>query len=229
MRLTRPSPATFIALLALFVALGGSSYAAFQLPRNSVGGKQLKRNAVTSPKVKPGSLLLSDFRSSQRSRLRGPEGPRGAEGPRGPEGPRGLQGVQGLTGPPGPFPDGDIPSGKTIRGQYAIGVPSPTNNFITTAISFGFQLASAPTPHIIPAGSAPPDECPGTSTNPQAAQGHLCVYERQFGSRANLQIFDPASGTEDSASRWGAAVAFAGTAGPDPNTYSYGSWAVTSP
>ena len=52
MRLRKPSPATFIALVALFVALGGSSYAALRLPRNSVGGKQLKRNAVASPKVK---------------------------------------------------------------------------------------------------------------------------------------------------------------------------------
>ena len=66
--------ANVIATLALFIALGGSSYAALQLPKGSVGTKQLKRNAVTSPKVKPGSLVLSDFRASQRSRLRGPAG-----------------------------------------------------------------------------------------------------------------------------------------------------------
>jgi hypothetical protein len=48
----RPSPATAIALLALFVALGGTSYAAFSLPKNSVGTKQLKRDAVTTSKIK---------------------------------------------------------------------------------------------------------------------------------------------------------------------------------
>ena len=38
--------------LALFVALGGASYAATQLPKNSVGPKQLKKNAVTTAKIK---------------------------------------------------------------------------------------------------------------------------------------------------------------------------------
>ena len=39
-----------IACIALTVALGGTSVAAIQaLPKNSVGTKQLKRNAVTSP------------------------------------------------------------------------------------------------------------------------------------------------------------------------------------
>jgi hypothetical protein len=50
-----------IALLALFVALGGTGYAAFKLPKNSVGTKQLKKNAVNSSKVKDNSLLAQDF------------------------------------------------------------------------------------------------------------------------------------------------------------------------
>jgi hypothetical protein len=41
-----------IALLALFVALGGTTYAATALPKNSVGTKQLKKNAVTNLKIK---------------------------------------------------------------------------------------------------------------------------------------------------------------------------------
>lgn len=53
---TRISYTNVIATIALFVALGGSSYAALQLPRNSVGTKQLKRNAVTGVKVKRGAL-----------------------------------------------------------------------------------------------------------------------------------------------------------------------------
>jgi hypothetical protein len=95
MQIRRPSPAMLVALAALFVALGGTSYAALKLPKGSVGTSQLKKNAVTSPKVKPGSLLLSDFKSAERSRLRGPQG---AQGPQGPQGP---QGVQGNTGAPG--------------------------------------------------------------------------------------------------------------------------------
>jgi hypothetical protein len=93
--------ANVIASVALFVALGGGSYAALQVPRASVGTKQLKRNAVTSPKVNDGSLLLSDFNASQLSQLRGPAGVRGTEGPRGATGPEGLQGPRGATGPEG--------------------------------------------------------------------------------------------------------------------------------
>lgn len=45
-----------IALLALFIALGGTTYAATALPKNSVGAKQLKKNAVTAPKIKAGAV-----------------------------------------------------------------------------------------------------------------------------------------------------------------------------
>lgn len=47
----RPSHATVVAYLALFVALGGSSYAAVTLERNSVRTKHIARGAVTSAKV----------------------------------------------------------------------------------------------------------------------------------------------------------------------------------
>jgi len=40
-----------IALLALFIALGGTTYAATALPKNSVGAKQLRKNAVTNKKI----------------------------------------------------------------------------------------------------------------------------------------------------------------------------------
>jgi hypothetical protein len=81
-----------IGVLALFVALSGTAYAA-TLPRNSVGAPQLKKNAVTSAKVKNRSLLARDFARGQL-----PAGPRG---PQGPVGPRGERGERGLTGPTG--------------------------------------------------------------------------------------------------------------------------------
>jgi len=40
-----------VAYLALFVALGGTSYAALSLPANSVGTKQLRNGAVTGRKL----------------------------------------------------------------------------------------------------------------------------------------------------------------------------------
>jgi hypothetical protein len=45
-----------VSALALFVSLGGASYAATQLPSGSVGSAQLKNQAVTSSKLHDGSV-----------------------------------------------------------------------------------------------------------------------------------------------------------------------------
>lgn len=52
----RVTPSLIISLLALTVALGGVSYAAIQIPKNSVGTKQLKRNAVSAAKLKKNAV-----------------------------------------------------------------------------------------------------------------------------------------------------------------------------
>ncbi|MEA2482028.1 MAG: hypothetical protein QOJ07_3950 [Thermoleophilaceae bacterium] len=80
-----------VASTALVVALGGTSYAAVKLPKNSVGSKQIKSNAVTSPKVKNGSLLAADFAVGQLpAGAKGDPGERGAQGERGPQGATGT-------------------------------------------------------------------------------------------------------------------------------------------
>jgi hypothetical protein len=95
----RPSPAIVVACVALLLALGGVSYAATALPRNSVGTAQLKTNAVTSSKVKNHSLLRADFKNGQVPRgARGPVGPAGATGPKGATGARGPTGAAGSSG-----------------------------------------------------------------------------------------------------------------------------------
>jgi hypothetical protein len=72
-----------VALVALFVALGGSAYA-FTVPKDSVGTAQLKDSAVTnaklhdsavtSSKVAPHSLLANNFKSGQIASGLGPAG-----------------------------------------------------------------------------------------------------------------------------------------------------------
>lgn len=50
-----------VTLLAFVVLAGGGAYAAKQLGKDSVGTEQIKKNAVTSPKVKNGSLKPGDL------------------------------------------------------------------------------------------------------------------------------------------------------------------------
>ena len=69
--------------LALFVALGGTSYAVSKPPKNSVGTAQLRDASVTAEKLAPGVAIT------------GPRGPRGAEGPAGKDGANGAAGVRG--------------------------------------------------------------------------------------------------------------------------------------
>src|SRR3954462_14693065 len=69
--------ANVMATIAVFVALGGGAYAALRVPKNSVGSKQLKANAVNSSKVKNGSLLEGDFKAGQLPA--GPQGPNGIQ------------------------------------------------------------------------------------------------------------------------------------------------------
>jgi hypothetical protein len=67
-----------VALLALFVALGGTAVAAGNvLPRNSVGTPQLQNGAVTKAKI--AKRTLTSLRG-----LRGPRGEKGVPGPSGP-------------------------------------------------------------------------------------------------------------------------------------------------
>jgi len=76
--------------MALFVALGGASYAAVKIPKNSVGNTQLRKDAVTSAKVKDRSLLATDFKTGQL--------PRGATGATGAAGASGVTAANGTSG-----------------------------------------------------------------------------------------------------------------------------------
>ena len=80
-----------VACIALLFAMTGAGYAAGMLGPNTVGTKQLKKNAVISSKVKNGSLLGADFKAGQLPQ--GPQGPQGAQGPQGIQGPGGPAGI----------------------------------------------------------------------------------------------------------------------------------------
>ena len=79
------SYANVMATIAVFVALGGTSYAVTQLPRNSVGSKQIRKSAVRSADINDRSVALRDISRKARGSLRGQAGPAGPQGPAGPK------------------------------------------------------------------------------------------------------------------------------------------------
>jgi len=58
----RPSPAMIVALLALFVALGGSSYAAIKT--GAVGARAIANNSVRSADIRNGTIRGTDVRAN---------------------------------------------------------------------------------------------------------------------------------------------------------------------
>jgi hypothetical protein len=176
-----------VAYVALFVALGGTSYAAATLRSNSVGTRQLRpgavgasdirAGAVTSRAIRNGSLQPADLAAAARV-----PGPAGAPGPSGPK---------GDPGPAGPLLD-TLPSGRSLVGYIADKGQLVNGQGTTqTPISFPIPLAAAPSVvRVIPDGAAPPADCPGTRDNPRAAPGVLCVFIRAQDAAFTLQPFD---------------------------------------
>lgn len=62
-----------MATIAVFIALGGTSYAVVKLPRNSVGSEQVRNKSLRAEDLAPGAV----------SGVRGPRGPEGSQGPPG--------------------------------------------------------------------------------------------------------------------------------------------------
>jgi hypothetical protein len=138
----RITSAHVIAMIALFVALSGSSYAAVtiranQIANNSIPGSKLKANSIPANRLKnnsiPGTKLRNNTisRAKLRSNALNPtvgggnvetqsdEGGTGATGARGPQGPSGARGFTGATGPAGPAGPAGPQGGQGAAGDSA--------------------------------------------------------------------------------------------------------------
>lgn len=157
----------------------------------------------------------------------GPQGEKGDPGPqglKGDPGPQGAKGDAGGVGPPGPLLD-VLPVGETLRGVWgAESEAHPTSGSqVGGVISFQYPLSSAPIGHILMIGTQSTNECPGNANQPEAAPGHLCLYEKAQLNRTAVTIYYE---NVNSATPFGTAFRVDANGGVG-QFRSYGTWAVT--
>jgi hypothetical protein len=132
--------------LALFILLGGAAYATHA---HKIGSKDLRKGAVTTPKIKKGAVKAGRLAASS---VRTPKiatgavtldkladgvvisGPQGPPGPAGTQGPAGQDGEDGEDGEPGP-PGEQGPPGPTFGVTENVAnppvAPDGINSFLT--------------------------------------------------------------------------------------------------
>ncbi|MGZ4411141.1 MAG: hypothetical protein ACXVY8_03310 [Gaiellaceae bacterium] len=165
-----------VASVALLVALGGTSYAASTLSRNSVGTVQLKNNSVTSSKVRDFSLLRQDFKPGQLPA--GAAGPAGPAGPQGPAGPTARWALVRADGTILAQSGGIAPTAKPSTGAYILDFGSSVvDKLILTSSANAAFVSDRGTVSAGPCGGTPEGStCPaGNDTN------HVRVITRKAG------------------------------------------------
>ena len=133
-----------MASIALFIALGGSSYAAVKLRANSVKSREIARNAVKSSEIARSAVGSSEVRNASLEPVdfaRLPTGPRGERGSTGARGARGPQGDAGPTGPSGPA-GADAATNLRVRLGDAANVTAGTTATLQTLCSAGERAVS---------------------------------------------------------------------------------------
>lgn len=132
----RPTYAEITSTLALFLALGGVSYAAATLPKDSVSSATIRNGQVRGADLAAGSVSASKLSKDLRAQLgvtaggkgsdgkpgasgsNGKDGSSGASGSNGSDGKSGAQGPAGPTGPAGR--DGAAIAARANFGNHAV-------------------------------------------------------------------------------------------------------------
>jgi hypothetical protein len=149
--------ANVVASLALFVAVGGSSYAAIsvtgaQVRDGSLTGLDVRNSSLTGKDVRNGTLGTADFAAGQL-----PAGPAGPAGPQGPKGDTGATGAAGPKGDPGTaalhkiskkftlapgeksFPSAECPAGEKATGGGVEALSGDVRTLLSAPENVGFD------------------------------------------------------------------------------------------
>lgn len=186
--------ANVVATIALFAALGGVSYAAATLPKNSVGTDQIQAKAVRTGKLAEDAVTASRLSQGVRERIAAagatstaPSAPESVKhavtadtaATAGTAASAGTaKDAEALGGQPAGHyltADSVLQSGQTEAGDYIAAASNGQAG--TVLVQFWPHLPeSLQEGHIkvIPEGGGPTTECPGPG---QAAASYMCVYQ----------------------------------------------------
>jgi hypothetical protein len=206
--MSKPSPALVISIIALFVALSGSAYAAAK-----INGKNIKQGTVTSKQIKNSSIKKVDL--AKDARIAGPKGDAGANG---------KDGLSVL--------EGTLPPGKTITGNWSAAATNgaAATQFLYFHVPFPVRIPGLDSTKINfkSTGATTDDEdatCTGASAaQPTAPPGKVCLY-------AALQSYsvNPLSLVAKSATLPEAGFIIELQIATNQSFSAYGSWAYTAP
>jgi hypothetical protein len=205
--------ANVMSSIAVFlVVAGGTAFAASQLGKESVGTKQLKKEAVS----------LAKINAAAKKSLKGATGPQGPAGAAGAKGEKGDKGEKGERGEPGPAVQ-VLPSGQTATGVWA--VSAANGGLAMTAINFVPKLQQP----VLRANEVYETEghtsvkCPGVG---QAQPGILCVYAGWENAVTFAGFLTPSKTSGEDAETAGVAFYLNST---ESQGNARGTWAYTAP
>jgi Collagen triple helix repeat (20 copies) len=186
-RITRTAPATVIACIALAIALSGTSYAAFVLPANSVGTKQLKNRSIQ--RIDIGKKTIASLRGQ-----RGPQGPAGRQGIQGVPGVQGSQGLPGMNGDKGATGAQGAPgaAGATkvvVRRSSVTNLPANASTFISVSCQAGERATGGGATNGSLAGVLLTRSLPAPDNDDATPTGWVVRYQNTTGSAFNGLAF----------------------------------------
>lgn len=150
--------ANVMATIAVFVSLGGTSYAALvvtgaNIKDGSLTGTDVRNSSLTGTDLRNGSIGLLDIADTAEAALRGrvgdagppgaagSTGAAGAKGDTGPIGPRGIQGETGSQGAPGtPGAPGTSDTLTATGPEYTPGLDTTGFNTVQLVVPAGRWL-----------------------------------------------------------------------------------------
>jgi hypothetical protein len=216
-RVRQPGPAFFVAVLALIVALGGTSYATI-----TVTGAQIRDGSITTRDIRNGTLRAEDF---GRQLLAGRQVGTSEQGHARPAGRRPQPAPARAVGAPLTFDT--LPSGQILAGVFDVrGNAVQAGDTFRTTLPFGHKLPAHPTAVRLLAnpGFTTPD-CQGSGGDPEPAPGVLCIYVDGTGNQPDVRINFAGSNNVVQLTGTGLAVRATRPGG----LYAFGGWAYKVP